>query len=83
MTCIGTCAFAGATQGWFIAKNRWYELLALILVCGMTFRPYFFAGMLGIEERHLSYLLGAALFVAIYAVQKLRVRGSNPPAATA
>jgi TRAP-type uncharacterized transport system fused permease subunit len=65
MTCIGTCAFAGATQGWFIAKNRWYELLALILVCGMTFRPYFFAGMLGIEERHL------------------RIRGSNPPAATA
>ncbi|MDT8444823.1 MAG: TRAP transporter permease [Desulfuromonadales bacterium] len=83
MTCIGTCAFAGATQGWFIAKNRWYELLALIMVCGMTFRPYFFAGMLGIEERHLSYLLGAALFFAIYAVQKLRIRGSNPPAATA
>ncbi|MBE0576019.1 MAG: TRAP transporter permease [Desulfuromonadales bacterium] len=80
MTCIGTCAFAGATQGWFIAKNRWYELLALLLVCGMTFRPYFFAEMLGIEERHLSYLLGAALFAAIYAVQKLRVRGSNPPA---
>jgi hypothetical protein len=47
----------------------------------MTFRPYFFAEMLGIEERHLAYLLGAALFAAIYAVQKLRIRGSNPPVA--
>jgi TRAP transporter 4TM/12TM fusion protein len=83
MTCIGTCAFAGATQGWFIAKNRWYELLALILVCGMMFRPYFFADLIGIEERHLSYMLGAVLFGAIYAVQKLRIRGNNPPAAVA
>ncbi len=81
MTCLGTCAFAGATQGWFIAKNRWYELLALLLVCGMMFRPYFFANLIGIEERHLSYLLGAALFGAIYAVQKLRTRGGNRPAA--
>ena len=83
MTCIGTCAFAGATQGWFIAKNRWYEFLALVLVCGMTFRPYFFAELVGIEERHLSYLLGAALFCAIYGVQKLRTRGGNNPVAVA
>ena len=81
MTCLGTCAFAGATQGWFIAKNRWYELLALLLVCGMMFRPYYFAGLIGVEERHLSYLLGAALFGAIYAFQKLRTRGSNRPVA--
>lgn len=81
MTCLGTCAFAGATQGWFIAKNRWYDFLALMLVCGMMFRPYFFASLLGIHERHLSYLLGAALFVAIYAVQKMRIRKSNQPLA--
>jgi len=83
MTCFGTCAFAAATQGWFIAKNRWYEFLALVMVCGMMFRPYFFANMIGVEERHLSYLLGAALFAGIYALQKLRTRGSNPPVAVA
>jgi len=81
MTCLGTCAFAGATQGWFIAKNRWYDFLALMLVCGMMFRPYFFANLIGIEERHLSYLMGAALFGAIYAVQKLRIRKNNQPVA--
>ncbi len=84
MTCIGTCAFAAVTQGWFIAKNRWYELLALIMVCGMMFRPYFFANMIGVEERHLSYMLGAGLFGAIYALQKLRIRGTSvPPVAVA
>lgn len=74
MTCIGTCAFAAATQGWFIAKNRWHEFIGLALVCGFMFRPYFFAGLIGIEEHHLAYLLGAGLFVVLYLMQKPRAR---------
>jgi TRAP-type uncharacterized transport system fused permease subunit len=78
MTCIGTCAFAAATQGWFIAKNRWYDLLGLAVVCGFMFRPHFFAGLLGIEESHLAYMLGAGLFAALYFLQKLRSRRLEP-----
>jgi len=74
MTCIGTCAFAAATQGWFVARNRWYELIGLVLVCGFMFRPYFFAGLIGVEEHHLAYLLGVAVFVGIYLLQKMRAR---------
>ncbi len=81
MTCIGTCAFAGATQGWFIAKNRWYELIGLIVVCGFMFRPYFFAGLIGIEEHHLAYMLGAGMFGALYLLQKMRTRTAAPKAA--
>jgi len=78
MTCIGTCAFAAATQGWFIARNRWYELIGLIVVCGFMFRPYFFAGLLGVEEHHLAYLLGAGLFVGLYLLQKMRIKKTVP-----
>jgi len=81
MTCIGTCAFAAATQGWFIAKNRWYEFIGLGIVCGFMFRPYFFAGLVGIEEHHLAYLLGVAMFIGLYLLQKMRVKKSALAAA--
>lgn len=74
MTCIGTCAFAAATQGWFIAKNRWYETLLLLLVCAMMFRPDFFGHQLRVENHYLCYLLGVALLGGIYAIQKPRAR---------
>jgi hypothetical protein len=45
------------------------------------FRPYFFAGLIGIEEHHLAYLLGAGLFVGLYLLQKMRIKNLEPVAA--
>ena len=33
--------FAAATQGYFIAKSRWYETVALLVIAFMLFRPDF------------------------------------------
>ncbi|MGI9337618.1 MAG: TRAP transporter permease [Gammaproteobacteria bacterium] len=33
--------FAAATQGWFLAKNKWWETLALLLIAFTLFRPGF------------------------------------------
>ena len=33
--------FAAATQGWFLAKSRWYESIALLLVTFTLLRPAF------------------------------------------
>jgi len=74
MTCFGTCAFAAATQGWFVVRVRWYEFIALAMVCLMTFRPYFVANLIGVEERHLAYLLGVALFMGVYGLQRMRAQ---------
>ncbi|MDM7941715.1 MAG: TRAP transporter permease [Hydrogenophaga sp.] len=38
--------FAAATQGFFIVKSRWYESVALLLVCFTLFRPGFWMDML-------------------------------------
>ncbi|WP_244216235.1 TRAP transporter permease [Phytopseudomonas daroniae] len=38
---IAMLMFASATQGWFLAKNRWYEGLLLLLVSFTLFRPEF------------------------------------------
>ena len=34
--------FAAATQGYFVAKSRWYETVALLFIAFMLFRPDFF-----------------------------------------
>src|SRR5699024_7078675 len=41
---VGTVAmlvFAAGTQGWFFAKNRWYDTILLLLVAFTLFRPGF------------------------------------------
>jgi TRAP transporter 4TM/12TM fusion protein len=45
---VATCAmllFAAATQGWFLARNRFYETIALLLIAFTLFRPGFWMDM--------------------------------------
>jgi TRAP-type uncharacterized transport system fused permease subunit len=72
MTCVGMFAFASATMGWFAVKNRWYEYPLLLAVAALMFRPGYFAHYLGIDNHYLSYLVGLALWGAIYALQRFR-----------
>ncbi len=74
MTCFGTCSFAAATQGWFIAKNRFHETLLLFLVCAIMFRPDFWGHLIGLENHYICYLAGVALLVVIYLMQLPRAR---------
>jgi TRAP transporter 4TM/12TM fusion protein len=38
--------FVAATQFWLIARNRWYETIALLLICFTLFRPGFWLDQL-------------------------------------
>jgi TRAP transporter 4TM/12TM fusion protein len=38
---LAMAAFVAATQNWLLTRNRWYESLALLLVCFTLFRPGF------------------------------------------
>jgi len=42
---VANLLFAAATQGWFIARNKWWESVALLLVCFTFFRPGFWMDM--------------------------------------
>ena len=50
---FGGLAFASATQGWFITRNRWYELIGLLLVTLIAFQPQIPARLLGYEGSSL------------------------------
>lgn len=64
--CIGNFSFAAATQGWFISRNRWYEVPVLISVAFIMMQPGMVAGWLDIGNKHLVYLLGLAAAGLVY-----------------
>jgi TRAP-type uncharacterized transport system fused permease subunit len=83
MACIGNFAFASATQGWFVAKNRFYEIPLFLFVTLNLMRPDLIAKWLGLPhgQRYWTYLIGLAIFGALYLMQ--RPRTPKPAAAAA
>ena len=74
MTATGACAFAAATQGWFIARNRWYETVLLLLATFCLMRPDFLARLLIHDTalRHWMYFIGLAVLGSVYMLQRRR-----------
>ncbi len=75
MACVGNFAFASATQGWFVARNRIYELPLFLMVTFILMRPDAVSAWLGIptDRRYLAYLMGLALYGIIYLMQRPRI----------
>jgi TRAP transporter 4TM/12TM fusion protein len=71
--CVGTCAFASATQGWFFTKNKWYDLILLLTATLIMFRPDLVAKYIALPHRYLAYPIGLALLAATYYNQRRRV----------
>jgi TRAP-type uncharacterized transport system fused permease subunit len=74
MACVGNFAFASATQGWFVARNRSYELPIFLAVTIILMRPDFIAKVIGLphDQRYWCYLIGLAVFGVLYLLQRPR-----------
>lgn len=86
MTCLGACAFSVAVQGWFIVRNRFYELPLFLVTALILFRPGLLTRLLGIPEelRYSGYGFGVGLFLLLYLMQRFRrARSQDPAMATA
>ncbi len=75
MACIGNFAFASATQGWFVAKNKFYEIPIFLLVTYILMRPDSVASWVGLahEQRYWAYLIGVFIFGLLYLMQRPRI----------
>ncbi len=75
MTCIGNFAFASATQNWFVARNRIWEIPLFLLVTFILMRPDVVAPILGLphEQRYWVYPIGLAIFGLLYLMQRPRI----------
>ncbi len=76
---VAMLLFAAATQGWFIAKNRIYETLALLLIAFTLFRPGFWMDMVSppYSEENPTEIAAAAMATPVGEDLRLRVKGVN------
>jgi len=75
MACLGNFAFASATQGWFVAKNRFYEIPIFLFVTVVMMRPALVASWIGLpyDQRYWVCFIGLAVFGLLYVMQRPRI----------
>jgi TRAP transporter 4TM/12TM fusion protein len=75
MACIGNFAFASATQGWFVAKNRFYEIPIFLFVTVVMMRPALIASWIGLpyDQRYWVCFIGLTVFGLLYLMQRPRI----------
>ena len=73
MACIGNFAFASATQGWLITRNKFYEIPILLCVTFILMQPKYVAQWIGFQQSpYWTYLIGLAIMGALYLSQRWR-----------
>jgi len=75
MACVGNFAFASATQGWFVARNKFYEIPFFLFITLNLMRPDLIARWVGLPhgQRYWTYLIGLSVFGVLYLVQRPRM----------
>ena len=74
MACCGNFAFASATQGFFVARNKIWEIPLFLSVTLMLMRPDAVAGWINLphDQRYWVYPMGLALFGILWLLQRPR-----------
>ncbi len=75
MACIGNFAFASATQGWFVARNRIWEVPLFLSVTICAMRPDAIASLVGLphDQRYYIYPVALIIFGILYLMQRPRI----------
>ncbi|MEQ6249277.1 TRAP transporter permease [Sulfitobacter sp. HNIBRBA3233] len=76
---VAMLLFAAATQGWFLAKNRFYETIALLLIAFTLFRPGFWMDMVSPPyiEAEPTEIAAAAEATPVGEPLRIRVAGRD------
>jgi TRAP-type uncharacterized transport system fused permease subunit len=79
MAIFGAFAFTNAVQGWFITKNKWYEIPLFLIASLILFWPAVVTKIFNLDDnlRYYIYFSGIAIYSLPYLIQKLRLKASN------
>ena len=78
MAILGAFAFTNAVQGWFIIKNKWYEIPLFLTASLILFYPAIVTKIFNLGfHRYYIYLFGIAVYCVCYFIQKLRLKASQ------
>lgn len=75
MAVLGACAFTNAAQGWFLTKNRWFEVPVFLCAALILFYPALVTTVFNLDEglRYYMYVPGIAIYGIAYLIQRSRV----------
>ncbi len=76
MAIFGAFAFSNAVQGWFITKNKVYEMPLFIVASVILFYPAIVTKIFNLDHglRYYMYILGFAIYGLAYLIQRSRQR---------
>ncbi|MCP5108118.1 MAG: TRAP transporter permease [bacterium] len=76
MAVLASFAFTSLLQGFFITKNRWYEVPLFIIVTLILFHPGIISNLFnaGPGSKYFFYIPGLVIYAGIAFLQKSRVR---------
>lgn len=79
MATLGALAFTSFAQGWFLVKNKWYEIPIFGIVTVILFFPgiLHFIFKLPMEYKYWYYLIGLALYGLLYLMQRPREKAAQ------
>ncbi len=80
MATVGAFAFTSAVQGWFITRNRWYDVPLLLIATVILFHPLAFSDWIPVlfGYKYANYLIGLLIVAAVYFIQRIRMNGAEP-----
>ena len=76
MAVFGAFAFTNAVQGWFLTKNKWYEIPLFLIASLILFWPAIVTKIFNLDYsfRYYMYIVGIAIYGLSYLIQKLRLK---------
>ncbi len=74
MAIFGAFAFANAVQGWFITRNRIYEMPLFLIASVIFFYPALLTNLFNLSHdlRYYMYFVGFAVYGLAYLIQRSR-----------
>ncbi|MDT8302393.1 MAG: TRAP transporter permease [Sedimentisphaerales bacterium] len=76
MAIFGAFAFTNALQGWFVTKNKWYEIPLFLIASLILFWPAIVTKIFNLDYsfRYYMYIGGIAIYGLSYLIQKRRLK---------
>ncbi len=76
MAVIGSFAFTSALQGWYVTKNKWYEIPLFLISAFILFQPGITASFFNVDHglRYYFYFIGLLILGLVFVLQKVRVK---------
>jgi len=77
MAILGGWAFASATQGWVLTKNKWYDVPLLLLASVILFNPAIVTHFIYLPNKYYGYIFGLILWGIVLMLHKMRVANNK------